>query len=136
MLKKMVKVMVATIMARIRHAVYNSKMETAKTELINELNECIEDVNNDLKEKGLDESNYYVELKGTEEHCDGDIIYSVVNFVLNGDTYTTVCYYIYDYKTESYGRNLLALYSEPDNKWFSTDDSLGDIINERYPECQ
>ncbi len=139
MLKKMVKVMVATIMvmvSAVNVSAADSKMETAKAELIERLNKGIEFVNNNVKEKGLDPANYYAELEGTEDHYDGIVVYSVANIVLNGDTYKTVFYSNYDCETESYGRELLGIYSELDDEWFTTDEALDDIIDERYPECQ
>lgn len=138
MLKKMMKVMVATIMvitcATTVGAEENPMVE-AKNEVIEELNEFVKDSNDEIKEMGLDVNNYKCELDPVEERFDGFELETTVRMTVRGDVYTFQYIFTYDYEYEEYDGDVVGIYSELDNKWFSIDDEeFCDELNARYPE--
>ena len=138
MLKKMMKVMVATIMvitcATTVGAEENPMVE-AKNEVIEELNEFVKDSNDEIKEMGLDVNNYKCELDPVEERFDGLELETSVRMIVRGDVYTFQYIFTYDYDEEEYDGDVVGIYSELDNGWFSVDDDeFCDELNARYPE--
>lgn len=138
MLKKMMKVMVATIMVITCATTVSAEenpMEASKQEVIEELNEFVKDSNDDIKEMGLDVNNYKCELGPVEERFDGFELETTVKMIVRGDVYTFQYVFVYDYEYEEYYGDVVGIYSEPDNKWFSVDDDeFVDELNARYPE--
>ena len=138
MLKKMMKVMVATIMAIACATTVSAEenpMEAAKQEVIEELNEIVKDSNDEIKEMGLDANNYKVELDPVEERFDGFELEATVRMIVRGDVYEFQYIYVYDYEEEEYDGDVIGIYSELDNGWFSVyDDEFFDEVNARYPE--
>ena len=138
MLKKMMKVMVATIMvitcATTVGAEENPMVE-AKNEVIEELNEFEEEANDDIEEMGLDTNNYKCEVVSVEERFDGLELEASLRMVIRGDVYVFQYIFVYDYEYEEYDGDVVGIYSELDNKWFSIDDEeFCDELNARYPE--
>ena len=138
MLKKMMKVMVATIMVITCATTVSAEenpMEAAKQEVIEELNEIVKDSNDEIKEMGLDENNYKIELDPVEERFDGFELETTVRMTVRGDVYEFQYIYVYDYEEEEYDGDVIGIYSELDNRWFSVyDDEFCDEVNARYPE--
>lgn len=138
MLKKMMKVMVATIMVITCATTVSAEenpMEAAKQEVIEELNEIVKDGNDEIKEMGLDGNNYKIELDPVEERFDGIELETTVRMTVRGDVYEFQYIYVYDYEEEEYDGDVIGIYSELDNGWFSVyDDEFCDEVNARYPE--
>ena len=138
MLKKMMKVMVATIMVMVCATTVSAEenpMEAAKQEVIEELNEFVKDSNDEFKEMVLDANNYKIELDPVEERCDGFELETAVRMAVRGDVYIFQYIYVYDYEEEEYDGDVIGIYSELDNRWFSVyDDEFCDEVNARYPE--
>lgn len=139
MLKKMMKVMVATIMVTFigttNVCAEDDLMVEAKKEIIKELDEFVKDSNDDISEEGLDTNNYKVELGSVEERFDGFELETSLRVIANGDVYIFQYIFVYDYEYGEYDGDIIAIYSEPDNKWFSIDDEeFCDELNARYPE--
>lgn len=138
MLKKMMKVMVATIMVITCATTVSAEenpMEAAKQEVIEELNEFVKDSNDEIKEMGLDGNNYKIELDPVEERFDGFELETTVRMTVRGDVYIFQYIFVYDYEYEEYDGDVVGIYSELDNKWFSIDDEeFCDELNARYPE--
>ena len=54
---------------------------------------------------------------------------------VRGDVYEFQYIYVYDYEEEEYDGDVIGIYSELDNGWFSVyDDEFFDEVNARYPE--
>ena len=138
MLKKMMKVMVAAIMVITCATTVSAEenpIEAAKQEVIEELNEIVKDSNDEIKEMGLDENNYKIELDPVEERFDGFELEATVRMTVRGDIYEFQYIYVYDYEEEEYDGDVIGIYSELDNGWFSVyDDEFFDEVNARYPE--
>ena len=138
MFKKMMKVMVATIMVMVCATTVSAeenKMVEAKNEIIEELDEFVKDSNDEFKEMGLDVNNYKCERGPVEERFDGFELETTLKMVVRGDVYTFQYILVYDYDNEEYDGDVVGIYSELDNKWFSVyDDEFGDEMNARYPE--
>ena len=138
MLKKMMKVMVATIMVITCATTVSAEenpMEAAKQEVIEELNGFVKDSNDDIKEMGLDVNNYKCERGPVEERFDGFELGTTLKMIVRGDVYTFQYIYVYDYEEEEYDGDVVGIYSELDNGWFSVyDDEFFDEVNARYPE--
>ena len=138
MLKKMMKVMVATIMVITCATTVSAEenpMEAAKQEVIEELNEFVKDSNDEFKEMGLDGNNYKIELDPVEERFDGFELETAVRMTVRGDVYIFQYIFTYDYEDEEYDGDVIGIYSELDNRWFSVyDDEFCDEVNARYPE--
>ena len=138
MLKKMMKVMVATIMVMACATTVGAEvnpMVEAKNEVIEELNEFVKDSNDEFKEMGLDENNYKTELNPVEERFDGLELEASLRMVVRGDVYVFQYIFVYDYEYEEYDGDVVGIYSELDSKWFSIDDEeFCDELNARYPE--
>ena len=136
MLKKMI--ILATIMVITCATTVSAEenpMEAAKQEVIEELNEIVKDSNDEIKEMGLDENNYKIELDPVEERFDGFELEATVRMTVRGDVYTFQYIYVYDYEEEEYDGDVIGIYSELDNGWFSVyDDEFCDEVNARYPE--
>ena len=136
MLKKMI--MVATIMVITCATTVSAEenpMEAAKQEVIEELNEIVKDSNDEIKEMGLDVNNYKIELDPVEERFDGFELEATVRMTVRGDVYEFQYIYVYDYEEEEYDGDVIGIYSELDNEWFSVyDDEFCDEVNARYPE--
>ena len=136
MLKKMI--ILATIMvitcATTVSAEENPMVE-AKNEVIEELNEFEEEANDDIEEMGLDANNYKCEVGSVEERFDGLELEASLRMVVRGDVYVFQYIFVYDYEYEEYDGDVVGIYSELDNKWFSIDDEeFCDELNARYPE--
>lgn len=138
MFKKMMKVMVATIMVMVCATTVSAeenKMVEAKNEIIEELDEFVKDSNDEFKEMGLDVNNYKCERGPVEERFDGFELETTLKIIVRGDVYTFQYILVYDYDNEEYDGDVVGIYSELDNKWFSVyDDEFGDEMNARYPE--
>ena len=136
MLKKMI--ILATIMVITCATTVSAEenpMEAAKQEVIEELNEIVKDANDDFREMGLDENNYKIELDPVEERFDGFELETTVRMIVRGDVYEFQYIYVYDYEEEEYDGDVIGIYSELDNGWFSVyDDEFSDEVNARYPE--
>ena len=136
MLKKMI--ILATIMVITCATTVSAEenpMEAAKQEVIEELNEIVKDSNDEIKEMGLDGNNYKIELDPVEERFDGFELEATVRMTVRGDVYTFQYIYVYDYEEEEYDGDVIGIYSELDNRWFSVyDDEFCDEVNARYPE--
>ena len=136
MLKKMI--ILATIMVITCATTVSAEenpMEVARQEVIEELNEFVKDANDDFREMGLDENNYKIELDPVEERFDGFELETTVRMTVRGDVYTFQYIYVYDYEEEEYDGDVIGIYSELDNGWFSVyDDEFSDEVNARYPE--
>ena len=131
MLKKMI--ILATIMVITCATTVSAEenpMEAAKQEVIEELNEIVKDSNDEIKEMGLDENNYKIELDPVEERFDGFELETTVRMTVRGDVYTFQYIYVYDYEED-----VIGIDSELDSGWFSVyDDEFFDEVNARYPE--
>lgn len=138
MFKKMMKVMVATIMVMVCATTVSAeenKMVEAKNEIIEELDEFVKDSNDEFKEMGLDVNNYKCERGPVEERFDGFELETTLKMIVRGDVYTFQYILVYDYDNEEYDGDVVGIYSELDNKWFSVyDDEFVDEMNARYPE--
>ena len=136
MLKKMI--ILATIMVITCTTTVSAEenpMEAAKQEVIEELNEIVKDSNDEIKEMGLDGNNYKIELDPVEERFDGFELETTVRMIVRGDVYEFQYIYVYDYEEEEYNGDVVGIYSELDNGWFSVyDDEFSDEVNARYPE--
>ena len=136
MLKKMiilVTIMVITCATTV--SAEENPMEAAKQEVIEELNEIVKDSNDEIKEMGLDVNNYKIELDPVEERFDGFELETTVRMIVRGDVYEFQYIYVYDYEEEEYDGDVVGIYSELDNGWFSVyDDEFCDEVNARYPE--
>lgn len=136
MLKKMI--ILATIMVITCATTVSAEenpMEAAKQEVIEELNEIVKDSNDEIKEMGLDVNNYKIELDPVEERFDGFELEATVRMTVRGDVYEFQYIYVYDYEEEEYDGDVIGIYSELDNGWFSVyDDEFSDEVNARYPE--
>ena len=136
MLKKMI--ILATIMVITCATTVSAEenpMEAAKQEVIEELNEFVKDANDEIKEMGLDVNNYKIELDPVEERFDGFELETTVRMTVRGDVYEFQYIYVYDYEEEEYDGDVVGIYSELDNRWFSVyDDEFCDEVNARYPE--
>ena len=136
MLKKMI--ILATIMVITCETTVSAEenpMEAAKQEVIEELNEFVKDANDEIKEMGLDVNNYKIELDPVEERFDGFELETTVRMTVRGDVYEFQYIYVYDYEEEEYDGDVVGIYSELDNRWFSVyDDEFCDEVNARYPE--
>ena len=136
MLKKMI--ILATIMVITCATTVNAEenpMEAAKQEVIEELNEIVKDSNDEIKEMGLDVNSYKIELDPVEERFDGFELEATVRMTVRGDVYEFQYIYVYDYEEEEYDGDVIGIYSELDNGWFSVyDDEFFDEVNARYPE--
>lgn len=136
MLKKMI--ILATIMVITCAATVSAEenpMEVAKQEVVEELNEIVKDSNDEIKEMGLDGNNYKIELDPVEERFDGFELEATVRMTVRGDVYEFQYIYVYDYEEEEYDGDVIGIYSELDNGWFSVyDDEFFDKVNARYPE--
>ena len=136
MLKKMI--ILATIMVMACATTVSAEenpMEAAKQEVIEELNEFVKDSNDEFKEMVLDANNYKIELDPVEERCDGFELETAVRMAVRGDVYIFQYIYVYDYEEEEYDGDVIGIYSELDNGWFSVyDDEFFDEVNARYPE--
>ena len=138
MLKKMMKVMAVTIMVITCATTVSAEenpMEAAKREVIEELNEFVKDSNDEFKEMGLDVNNYKIELDPVEERFDGFELETAVRMTVRGDVYIFQYIFTYNYEDEEYDGDVIGIYSELDNGWFSVyDDEFFDEVNARYPE--
>ena len=138
MLKKMMKVMVATIMVMVCATTVSAEenpMEAAKQVVLDEINEFADEINNEIKEKGLDVNNYKCEVGSVVERYGGYEIEGEYRLIISGDVYTFVYSGLYDFDEEEYDTSTYAIYSERDNGWFSIyDKDFEQTITDRYPE--